>query len=313
MTAAGPGLGLHRKFCARVACWIALAGLPSVVGFAPPVRAEDCREIPKLSCREPMHLESARGLALGTGSRASALSSSALAYSPAALAIGGLYHIEGNVDYLAGHDTVALGGIVTDSSTSKVGAGIGFRGFLASSDDGYDGLDGRLGLALPLSPQFALGVSGRYIDLSTHREPSQTLAEGFTMDASMRITPANGLQIDFAALNFIDLDSALVPLMLNAGFAFAVASVVSVGVDLLTDMSTFEHPEFSLGGGIEYLGIPSVPLRAGYAVDFARRIHVLSAGIGYTDQVFGVDIGLRQQVHPGYDTRIMGAVRYYLH
>jgi hypothetical protein len=312
MTGSGPGLGLHRAKRAR-AWWMALAALSSVVGFAPRLRAEDCREVPKLSCPEPMNLESARGLALGTGSRASALSSSALAYSPAALAIGGLYHIEGNVDYLAGHDTVALGGIVTDSSTSKVGAGIGFRGFLASSADGYDGLDGRLGLALPLSPQFALGVAGRYIDLSTHREPSQTLAEGFTMDASMRVTPTNGLQIDLAALNFIDLESAYVPLLLNAGFAFAVASVVSVGVDLLTDMSTFENPEFSLGGGIEYLGIPSVPLRAGYGVDFARRIHVLTAGIGYTDQVFGIDIGLRQQVHPGYDTRIMGSVRYYLH
>ncbi|HEY3393915.1 MAG TPA: hypothetical protein VGK58_14480, partial [Lacipirellulaceae bacterium] len=126
-------------------------------------------------------------------------------------------------------------------------------------------------------------------------------------------TPVNGFQIDFAALNFIDLDSAYVPLMLNAGFAFAAASVVSIGVDLLTDMSTFDSPEFSLGGGIEYLGIQTVPLRAGYAVDFARRIHILTAGIGYSDQVFGVDVGLRQQVHPGYDTRIMGAIRYYVH
>jgi hypothetical protein len=267
----------------------------------------------KLACPEPMNLESARGLALGTGSRASAISSSALAYSPAALALGGLYHIEGNVDFLTGHDTVALGGMVTDSSTSKVGAGIGLRGFLASGADGYDGLDGRLGLALPLSEQFSLGVAGRYIDLSTHGKPSLTLGEGFTMDASMRITPVNGFQIDFAALNFIDLDSAYVPVLLTGGFAFAVASVMSVGVDVLVDMSTFKDPEFSLGGGIEYLGIATVPLRAGYAVDLARRIHVITAGIGYTDQVIGVDIGLRQEVHPGYDTRIMGAIRYYVH
>jgi hypothetical protein len=291
--------------------WVAVLLSLSSVCAANDADAEDCRMLPKLSCPQAMNVETARGLSLGTGARASAISTSALAYSPAALALGNLYHIEGNVDYLAGNDTVALGGMVVDSSTSKVAAGIGFRGFL-SGGDGFDGLDGRLGLALPLSEAFSLGLAGRYIDLSRHSDGT-TLAQGFTMDASLRVSPASGLQIDFAVLNFIDLDSPYVPLMLNGGLAFSVASVVTVGVDLLTDMSSFDNPQLALGGGIEYLGADTVPIRAGYMVDLARKVHSVTAGLGYTDQLVGFDVGLRQEVYPDHDTRIMGAIRYYVH
>src|SRR5262249_32977134 len=78
-------------------------------------------------CPVPMNDETARGLALGTGSRASALSTSALAYNPAALALGRLYHVEGSVDYIPQVHAVALGGAVVDSVTSKLGAGVGLR------------------------------------------------------------------------------------------------------------------------------------------------------------------------------------------
>src|SRR6476620_4800205 len=81
---------------------------------APPLAVPDCRMLPNAACPRAMAAETPRGIALGTGMRAAALSASALAYSPAALAFGHLYHIEGNVDYLGGYDTVALGGAVTD-------------------------------------------------------------------------------------------------------------------------------------------------------------------------------------------------------
>jgi len=52
-------------------------------------------------------------------------------YSPGAVAVGNLYHIEGMIDYLGNFNTVALGGAVVDSSTSKLGAGLAIRGFLS--------------------------------------------------------------------------------------------------------------------------------------------------------------------------------------
>jgi hypothetical protein len=151
--------------------------------------------------------------------------------------------------------TVALGAGVVDSSTSKLGAGIGLRGFL-SGDGGHDGLDGRLGLAFPFSDAFSAGLLGRYISLSTEDEVDgetmeRELAQGFTMDASLRIAPTPSVHIDLAALNFIDLDTPYAPVTLAAGLGFALAESISLGGDLLTDMSSFDKPKFTLGAGPE--------------------------------------------------------------
>ena len=308
-----------------VPCAIALLGLCALPAR---VAAQDCKALSdKRDCPKSAAPETPRGLALGTGVRAAAVSTSALAYSPAALALGNLYHIEANLDYMAALDTVALGAAAVDSSTSKVGAGIALRGFL-SGDDGfdaehrydYDGLDGRLGVALALSDAFSLGVGARYIDLSTEEDDDGDgqedsdleLVQGFTMDASLRIVPVEGVQVDIAALNFLDRDSPFVPVMLTGGLAFAVASAFSLGIDVLTDMSSFDDPQVTIGGGAEYLGGNAIPVRAGYSFDIAREIHALGVGIGYTDQRVGLDVGVRQELSGGDDTRVMAAVRYYV-
>jgi hypothetical protein len=279
-------------------------------GALAPVRAaaDDCRGVAKSVCPQAVAAESSRGLALGTGVRASALSTSALAYSPAALSLGNLYHIEGNVDYMSAVKTAALGGAVVDSSTSKLGAGIGLRGFLSGAD-GYGGIDGRLGLGLALSDAISLGVGARYISLTQY---DMKLARGFTMDASLRVTPVTGVQIDLGALNFIDVNSPYVPVTLTGGVAVSAMSALSIGADVLTNMSSFASPQIIVGGGAEYLAGESVPLRLGYSADVARGIHAIGAGIGYTDQRVGLDLGLRQEIKGGHATRIMGAVRYYV-
>jgi hypothetical protein len=264
--------------------------------------------------------ETARGLGLATGLRASAVSTSALAYSPGALALGNLYHIEGNVDYSSFPNTVAIGGAVVDSSTSALGAGVALRGFL-SGEEGYDGIDGRIGLGVSLSEAFSLGIAGRYLKVTLDRTFGNEVVtvedlSAFTMDASVRIVPVPGLQLDVAALNFIDADSPLVPLTVTGGLAFAVAQSFSLGADVLIDMSTFDTAKLTVGGGIEYLASNTVPLRLGYGFDVARKIHFLGVGVGYTDQRIGLDLGLHQELtRPGpekHETRIMGAIRYYV-
>ena len=216
--------------------------------------------------------------------------------------------------------TVALGAAVVDSSTAKLGAGIGLRGFLGG-DNALNGLDGRIGIALSLSDAFSIGVGGRYIDLTSDIPDGDDtievkLARGFTMDASLRVVPTPGVQLDIAALNFIDRSSPYVPTTLTGGIAIAVGDAVSAGGDVVADMTSFEKPGITLGLGGEYLGGNTIPVRAGYSIDLARKIHALGAGIGYTDQQVGLDIGLKQELErpgPGKpETRIMGAVRYYV-
>ena len=302
---------------------VAVASVLSVLCALSPssASAADCKDEPNDTCPKPVAAETARGLALGTGVRASAISTSALAYSPGALSLGNLYHIEGNVDYMSDLKTVALGAAVVDSSTAKLGAGVGFRGFLGG-ENALNGLDGRLGIALSLSEAFSIGVGGRYIDLTSDISTGDgetdevELARGFTMDASLRVVPSPGVQLDIAALNFIDRSSPYVPMQLTGSLAIAMGTAFVAGADVITDMTSFEKPGITLGVGGEYLGGNTIPVRAGYFGDLARKIHGIGLGIGYTDQQLGLDIGLRQELdRPGpakVETRIMGAVRYYV-
>jgi hypothetical protein len=156
---------------------------------------------------------------------------------------------------------------------------------------------------------FAIGVAGRYLSLT---QQGGRLARGFTMDASLRIAPISALQIDIGALNFIDRNSPYVPVTLTTSVALALMPQLSVGVDALTDMSSFANPQLTLGGGVELLAGESVPVRVGYTADLARGLHLLGAGIGYTDQRVGLDLSLQQMLNGGHDTRVMGAVRYYV-
>jgi hypothetical protein len=271
-----------------------------------------------------MHAETARGLGLGTGSRASASSTSALAYNPGALVVGRLYHIEAAVDYMPEFRTVALGAAVVDSSTSKVGAGIALRGFV-SSKEGLDGIDGHLTIGFPFSDAISVGIGGRYLSLSQDTEvpdpnnagqtltDSNKLAQGFTMDAGLRVQAADFLHLELATFNFVDLDSAYVPILVDASAAIAIGQLGTVGADFLTDVTTFGKPTYTVGGGAEFSAGGSVPVRGGYAVDLERKLQWMSAGIGFADRTVGFDISLRQGVSGGHETRVLGAVRYNVH
>ena len=95
-------------------------------------------------------------------------------------------------------------------------------------------------------------VSGRYISVDANSDPYQIHVQGFTMDASLRVMPIEGLQFDIGALNFIDMNSPFVPLTLAGGVAFAIMPALSIGADVLADMTTFDKPQLLIGGGVEY-------------------------------------------------------------
>ncbi|HKU44450.1 MAG TPA: hypothetical protein VJR89_40095 [Polyangiales bacterium] len=257
-------------------------------------------------------------MALGTGQRAAAMSTSALAYNPAALVLGKLYHIEGSVDYMAAYDTVALGAAIVDSSTSQVGAGIAFRGFL-SGKNGIGGIDGRVALAFPFAQTLSLGVGLRYMNidydegLSSGVTRERELVEGFTMDASIRIQPTPQFQLAALAVNFLDRKSPYAPVLLGGAAAFSIASIATIGADLLFDISSFDSTGVIFGGGLEVLAASVVPLRIGYSLDVMRELHTLSGGAGYTDRTVGFDLSIQQQLSEPKDTRVMGAFRYYVH
>lgn len=238
-------------------------------------------------------------------------------YNPAALVLGGAYHVEGLGDYLAESGTVALGAAITDSATSRLAGGVALRGFL-SGRDGYKGLDTRLGLALPFSDAVSLGVAGRYLNIDqevTAADGSVTeveVAKGITLDASFRFQPSQMLHVALLAFNLVDLDSPLTPVTVGGALAVTPIEELAITGDVLVDVSTFADPAATLGAGVEFLAAGAFPLRAGYSVDAERSLHRLGLGVGYTDQEVGVDIGLRQDLSGGDETRVMLGLRYHL-
>lgn len=311
---------LHSTYCfAAVCAFASLLCAPALVA----AQAAPCAD---KKCPTSNDLESARGLAMGTGARASSVGTSAIAYNPAGVALGKLYHIEGQVDYQAEINTVGLGASVVDSSTTIVGAGLSFRGFLTGKD-GAEGLDGKLVLALPIGDRFAVGLAGRYVQLtrdteitsiepdgSMHRkEFEQSLLNGFTMDASVLVNPVDGLMVEAVAQNFIDMDSAYAPVLIGGSVSFGTKDIFVVGGDVLADLSTFETAKLLTGLGLEVLAAGIVPLRLGYQYDTGRVQHSLSAGVGYIDKQLGLDLSLDQAVNASYSTRVMFSMSYHVH
>ncbi len=261
--------------------------------------------------------ETARGLGMGMGTRASVIGTSALAYNAANLPLARLYHIEATALTVPGEGAWSVGGAITDSVTSWLAAGVGFRGVFGEGSRDHSGWDGRIALGFPLADVISLGVSGRYVRLNAAQdEMGRNLSDevdGFTVDASARLTPLPGLHIAALAYNLVDRDSALAPRMVGGGASYSFAEAFTVGGDALVDLSTFDQAEVIFGLGGEYLVAGQFPIRAGYRRDNGRELNQVTASIGYVDQRLGLDIALRQDVGSGpNETELLFGFRYHV-
>lgn len=266
--------------------------------------------------------ETGRGLSLGSGMRASSISTSALAYNPSAMPFGRLYHVESTADYSPNTDSLMLGAAVVDSLTSSFALGISARAMVDQGDDAREGYDIRLGGGLPLTEAITLGVSGRYIrvkapaslrtadNVARDGDPS---VKGLTLDAALGIHPSEGVHLSLLGYNLIRHDSAYVPLMAGGSISFNVGESLTLGADVLADFNTFANTTVQAGGGLEYLHENRIPLRLGYLFDSGRGYHYVGAGVGYNDDKMGVEFGLQQGVSGTNDTRAIVALRYFVH
>jgi hypothetical protein len=262
-------------------------------------------------------LETTRGLAMGAGARASAVSSSAVAYNPAAMALAPLYHIESQVQFSPAFGRWAFGGNLVDSMTNKLAAGMSFIGIVGNGESGYSGMDGRVALAFPIVDTVAIGLTGRYLSLGREGmapvgvTQDAPLAQGFTMDGSIAVA-INILRISAIAQNFIDIGSILTPFRVGGGLSLLLGDYLNLSADVLGDMNTFPNPEVLVGGAAEFLAGGVVPIRAGYRYDSGRTTHAITGGLGYVDQTFGVELGIRQDVGNTDNTELMLSLRYFV-
>jgi hypothetical protein len=278
-------------------------------------------------------IETARGLALGSGARANAASTQAQADNPANLPLGHIAHMESTFAYQPQLKAYAVGASVMDGMTSGYFAmGLATR-FLFGDNSGWEG---RLGLGVPIGEMLALGVAARYANLTSvdkgarpenldelaeAEETGEPVAEDhtyklkrFTLDAAVTLRPLPILTITALGYNLINTHSPLAPMLVGGSVAFGRDSV-SLGGDVLVDLNQhkqFDGVKLQVGGGIEYLTQGVVPLRAGYLYDQGRHQHAVTAGLAYLSRQFSVQLSLRQYVNDQKDTTLMSAVQYFV-
>jgi hypothetical protein len=302
---------------------IALGALASAPGARAVVAAQTLApdaliEVPSTRVPLPDSMETPRGMAMGLGARASATSTSGLAYNAAGLSIGRHYHIESAVGYEPQDTRFSVGSAVVDSYSGPVNAGVHFRYVHGNGYDGHGGYDGRVALGVPIGENFALGATGRYVSYWREGQEGAMWAEGITFDASIRVTPVQGLHIAALGYNLLDLGSPLTPMQVGGSASYTIDGTFTLAVDGLADLSTWHNedgsirPEGLFGVGAEYF-TGEVPIRAGYIFDTGRGIHYVTAGAGWMNQELGFDLALRQQVTGDYDTTLLASFRYFVH
>ncbi len=244
--------------------------------------------------------ESAQSLALGSGMRAGQSGTAAALQNSANMAVRPAYLIESINYYDSSADQWSFGGVVMDSVTARLSAGVSFRGVTGPRDESVRGIDAQLALAYAFIEQFALGVTGRYVLLEDRSDAEGGLAleeaKGFTFDASMRISPLPGLNLVALAYNVLDRSSSLTPRTFGGSVAYSLGGVLTLGGDFLADIDSFSRTQYITGGGLEWMFGGFLPLRAGYRADTGRRAHAITAGIGYVGEMFSIETALRQDV-----------------
>ena len=261
-------------------------------------------------------LETVRGIGMGTGARAGVIGTSALAYNPANLPLKQLYHIDALVGFVPGENAWSLGTAIADSASSKLAMGTSFRGVLGNGNRQYKGWDWRAGLGFQIANPISIGVGLRYAKLKAKKDdmdmPLGPRLKKFTMDAAIRLTPAPWLHIAGVGYNLIKTNSELAPRIVGGGLALTLVEQFELGGDFLVDLTTFEDPEFIIGGGLEYLAGGQAPLRVGYRHDTGREQHQITASLGYVSKQFGGEVGLRQDVGGLKETQLVFSLRFHV-
>lgn len=260
-------------------------------------------------------METARGLGMGSGARAGAMGISALAYNPANLGVGKFYHVEAISTVIPGDDTTwTIGSAIVDSLTSKLAVGTNYRGVFGGEDREYKGWDWRTAIGIAAAKAFGLGAAVRWAKMKS-RTDDDDQREGpslnaVTMDASIRITPIEWLNLAGLGYNLIYTRSPLAPQMAGASLSLAPLESFSIGGDMLWDLKTFDDPKIIAGGGVEYLAGGQVPIRAGYRRDQGRDLNQVTASTGYAKPKFAVEMSLRQTLGSQKETYLLFMMRY---
>lgn len=240
---------------------------------------------------------------------------------------------------------------IVDSTTSRLAAGV-YYSFSHSSPNVHldanpvqetrDVHETGLAMSLPIGDKFFLGATLKYLNgvttvpnpafnatTNATAPPTFTLdsstgssTNGFTFDFGMAIR-ANTFQMGIVGYNLIPLHTVEAPIGVAAGIAYKPKETLTLAVDARVDFDkfhTFVIPPGTgarmttvrTGGGLEYLAGGKVALRIGTVYDTGVHGYYVSAGLGYTDPRFSIDLSYRQELVGGLEALLVAGIRVFL-
>src|SRR6266542_1485540 len=262
--------------------------------------------------------ETGRSAGMGGAMRALGNGITGLYSNPANIALTRVYHLQALAQIWPEARRQTYSASAVDSVTGRLAGAIGGQ-YGVLDPDGVDRkwTDVRLALAFPLSDHLYAGLTGKYLKLRENGFPrpgfglpnsaasgglaQEAIVDGFTFDAGLTITPTDALFIGVVGSNLTDTGNGFRPLMLGGGVGYGTNDVTIEG-DFAADFRTFTNADGSsrtnlrLMLGFEYLAADHYPLRLGYRYDQNQQTHALSAGVGYIDPQFSIDLGIRRSV-----------------
>jgi len=264
----------------------------------------------------------------GTGGAIRALSSSvhALFVNPSGLTSARVYHLGAFANIMPEARRQSYGAAAVDSliSSARVAGGVGAT-YNFQDADGVDRrwTDLRVALAYPIAEQFHLGLGGRYLWLSENGDgplgasaassglPDARIVSGFGLDAGATLRLGKMLSIGVVGNNLNNPDTGFQPTSFGGGVGLLVGDY-SAEVDIITDLTTWERTTIRPMAGLEGLFADHFSARLGYRFDQGAESHAVSAGAGYIDKAFDVDIALRRVVSGDVATTLVFGFTYHL-
>lgn len=242
--------------------------------------------------------------------------------NPAGIAIGRHYHVETLYGFVPTVPVHIAGGSVIDSVTAPVAMGIAFN-YITVDPDGIDQTeyDVRLAAAYYIAQLVSIGLSVKYMysdqdgagmlgnHLFTYN--GDELLNTVTVDVGATLTVGRIFSASVVGYNLTNTGSIAAPLTLGIGAAVAISSF-SIVVDALFDFTTWEEMMVRAMGGAEYLIAGNWPLRVGYRYDQGFDSHSVTAGLGYMNEKFGLELSMRQDVAAeNLHTSLALSIRYF--
>ena len=238
---------------------------------------------------------------------------------------------------------------IIDSVTSKVAAGV-YYSYVHSSphfsfsgtgpaDATRDGHETGLSLAVPLGDVFAIGLTAKYIRITTDAANPAFDPQKNSMSAAAhpRLHPRRrlGRRLYARRRHAAAARTIVCPrcgrqkrraaaqhrgaISLGTGAAYHIGETVTLAADFVVNFNQYKHPDtgtnlvsYNVGGAFEWLIAGKVALRARSYWDSGRPGTYVTSGLAYVGQSFAVDVGYKQQVAGGVESLIVAGVRVFL-